>query len=107
MGRINVKKEKNIAFDDVKKLYYVTLDFGKDKTGKRVKKTKTCEKLQDAKILLKKHEADKTNKKLVIPLKETLEDYINYWMKNIAKNCKQTTLYGYKKILPIGTLFLT
>jgi hypothetical protein len=59
--------EKNIAFDDVRKMYYVTMDYGRDTTGKRVKVTKTFINKKEAKIALKEFEADKTKQNLVFP----------------------------------------
>lgn len=98
MARITV--EKNIAFDDEKKLFYVTMDYGKDSTGKRVKTTKTFEKKKDAQIALKNFEADKTKGTLVFPSVLTLENWLTYWLNDIkSMKCEETTLYGYRNII--------
>ena len=98
MARIAV--QKNIAFDDEKKLFYVTMDYGKDSTGKRVKITKTFEKKKDAQTALKKFEADKTKGTLVFPSVMTVEDWLTYWLNDIkAIKCEETTLYGYRNII--------
>lgn len=47
-----MKIEKNIAWDDVKKKYYVTLYFGKDGSGAIIKKTVTTTIHTDTKSLL-------------------------------------------------------
>lgn len=40
------KVERNISYDDVRKKYYVNLDFGIDpETGKQIKKSKTSTKV--------------------------------------------------------------
>lgn len=99
MARVKVKDYTNIAYDDEKKLYYVTMDYGKNPDGKRVKKTKTYSKLSDAKRALKEFEADKTKNNLVFPDDITLENWLNDWLKMKSINCDETTLYGYKNII--------
>ena len=50
--------ERNIAYDDIRKKYYVNLDFGIDPdTGRQVKKSRTFDKLTQARAALRKHEA--------------------------------------------------
>jgi hypothetical protein len=79
MARIAI--EKNIAYDDIKKLYYVTMDYGKDNTGKRIKTTKTFEKKKDAQTALKQFNADKVKGTLVFPSTQTLEEWLLYWLE--------------------------
>ena len=33
--------ERNISYDDIRKIYYVSMDLGKDKEGRRVKRYQT------------------------------------------------------------------
>ena len=92
--------ERNIAFDDIKKKYYVTLDYGKDEFNNRVKKTKTFDKLIDARKCLTTFEANKFKNNLVLPRKDTNESYAKYWLNDVkAISCKQTTLYAYANII--------
>ncbi len=92
--------EKNIAYDDIKKLYYVTMDYGKDSTGKRIKTTKTFEKKKDAQTALRNFEADKIKQNLVFPSVLTVENWLTYWIDDIkAIKCEETTLYGYRNII--------
>lgn len=92
--------EKNIAFDDEKNLFYVTMDYGKDSTGKRVKVTKTFKKKKDAQLALKKFEADKVKGTLVFPSTLTVKDWLEYWLNDIKSlKCEETTLYGYRNII--------
>ena len=92
--------EKNIAFDDVKNLYYVTMDYGKDDKGKRIKKTTTFKTKQEAKKSLKEFEADKTRQELVMPKKITVSFWLDYWMDNSIKpNKEANTIYGYQLMI--------
>jgi integrase len=93
------KVEKNISFDDVKKLYYVTLNYGTDENGKRTKSTKTFKTKKEAKETLVKFEAAKINGNLVKPSSLLMEEYFNYWLDVKSIKCEQTTLYGYKNIV--------
>jgi len=52
--------KKNISYDENKYLYYVNMDYGKNESGKRIKKTKTYSKKINPKLALKEFEADKT-----------------------------------------------
>lgn len=98
MARVSV--EKNISYDNVKKLYYVNMDYGKDENGKRIKKTKTFQSKAEAKTALKEFEADKIKGTLVIPRTTTLKEWLEYWMNNIVKpNCEQATIYGYQQMI--------
>lgn len=92
--------EKNISYDDVKKLYYVTLYYGKNEDGKSIKKYQTHKKLSEARKALKEHDADKTKGLLVMPNETTLNDWLNDWLdNNIAPYRAETTVYGYRKII--------
>lgn len=62
------KVERNISYDDVRKKYYVNLDFGIDpESGKQVKKTQTFDKLTAARSALRKHEAARETGRIVLP----------------------------------------
>lgn len=98
MARTRV--ETNISYDDVKKLYYVTFDYGKDENGKRNKPTKTFISKSEAKKALKEFEANRTKGTLVMPKKTTLQEWLTYWMENVIKPTREeTTIYGYQKII--------
>ncbi|QNU67668.1 tyrosine-type recombinase/integrase [Ruminiclostridium herbifermentans] len=98
MARVAV--EKNIAYDDIKNLYYVTMDYGKDDTGKRIKTTKTFENKKDAQTALKQFNADKIKGTLVIPFNQTVKEWLIYWIDDVkAIKCEETTLYGYRNII--------
>lgn len=91
--------ERNIAYDDQKKKYYVNLDYGKDENGKRNKKTETFATLPEARKRLKLFEADKIKGNIVHPKKNTIEQYTQYWLEMKSLTRKPTTIYGYKNII--------
>ena len=92
--------ERNISYDEIRKVYYVNLDYGKDENGKRVKKTKTFKTKSEAKTELKLFEADKIKGELTMPIEDTLNHWLDYWIKNVKKNMIEvTTLYAYVKMI--------
>ena len=56
MARKKVKK--NIAFDDVRNLYYVYLHWGKDENGKSIDTSETTKSLKKAEQILRKHQRE-------------------------------------------------
>lgn len=98
MARIS--KERNISYDDVRKKYYVNMDYGVDGSGKRRKSVKTFDTLANARKALAKFEADKTYGTAVAPKKTTVEEWLLYWLNNIIKpNREETTVYTYANII--------
>ena len=92
--------EKNIAYDDIRDTYYVTLYYGTNDKGKHIRKTKTFDKISDARRALITHEAEKIKGTLVKPRDTTLEEWLEYWMTNIIiPNREATTAYGYRNMI--------
>ena len=92
--------ERNISFDDVRKVYYVSMDLGKNSEGKRVKQYRTFPNLTSARTGLREFYADRD--KLLHPPKQeqTLRQWLDYWMENIIRpNWAETTVYAYQKII--------
>lgn len=92
--------ERNISFDDVRKVYYVSMDLGKNSEGKRVKQYRTFPNLTSARTGLREFYADRD--KLLHPPKQeqTLRQWLDYWMENIIRpNRAETTVYAYQKII--------
>ena len=92
--------ERNISFDDVRKVYYVSIDLGKNSEGKRVKQYRTFPNLTSARTGLREFYADRD--KLLHPPKQeqTLRQWLDYWMENIIRpNRAETTVYAYQKII--------
>ena len=92
--------ERNISYDDVRKLYYVSMDLGKDKEGKRVKRYQTYRTLYAARqglrnFLIHREQEINTPKHDL-----TLADWLESWMDNIVRPTRaETTVYGYQKII--------
>lgn len=93
--------ERNIAYDDARKKYYVNLDFGIDPdTGRQVKKSRTFDKLAQARAALRKHEAARDAGQIVRPKTLTLAEWLNTWMNDVVRmNRQSTTAYAYQKII--------
>jgi integrase len=91
---------KNVSYDDIKKLYYVTLYYGTTADNKPIKKTTTCKTKLEAKKLLTQFESDKIRDEVVLPRNDTLESWLTYWLETIVKpNNESTTYHGYKAIV--------
>lgn len=95
------KVERNISYDDVRKKYYVNLDFGLDpETGKQVKKTKTFDKITEARAALRQHEAARDAGQIVFPKEITVAQWLNSWMNDVIKLTRQeTTVYAYQGMI--------
>lgn len=65
--------ERNIAYDNRKKKYYVNLEYGKDENGIRNKKAEIFATLPEARKRLKLFEVDKIKGTIVYPKKDTIE----------------------------------
>lgn len=92
--------ERNISYDDVRRIYYVSMDLGKDKNGKRVKRYQTYRTLYAARMGLRgflTHREEELN----TPKHDlTLADWLESWMDNIVRPTRaETTVYGYQKII--------
>lgn len=92
--------ERNIAYDDVRKKYYVNLDFGFGADGKQIKKAQTFSTLTEARKALRAHEVKKDHGEIVKPSRITVSDWLQYWMDNIIRpNRATTTVYAYENII--------
>lgn len=92
--------QKNIWYDDERKLYYVNLDYGKDKVSKRIRKTETFSKKKEAKNRLIEFEAEKLRGNVITPVKITFAEWLDYWMKNVVgPKWEETTYAGYEFII--------
>lgn len=91
--------EKNISYDDVRKKYYVNLDYG-IVDGKRIKKTEIFERKNDAKKRLTEFQHQKNNHNLIVPKEDTLGEWLDYWLEDVVKMKNETTTYeSYKNIV--------
>ena len=94
------KVERNISYDDQRKTYYVSMDLGKDASGKRMKRYQTYPTLYAARKGLRQFLMHR-EEELRTPRHElTLADWLESWMENIVRPTRaETTVYGYQKII--------
>lgn len=98
MSRIVI--QRNIAFDDIKNRYYVTLNYGTDRNGRRCKQSKSFRTKKEAQKCLAVFEGEKAKDNILFPHSETLGEYATYWLETIkAIRCEETTLYSYRKMI--------
>ncbi len=92
--------ERNISYDDQRKLYYVSMDLGKDQAGRRIKRYQTYRTLYAARMGLRNFLTHR-EEELRAPRHElTLADWLESWMDNIVRPTRaETTVYGYQKII--------
>ena len=94
------KVEANISYDEDRALFYVYMDYGRDETGKRVKRYVTYPTLAAARRGLRDFRTEMDTHKQIIPRAMTLDQWLTYWMDIvILPNRAQTTVYGYRKII--------
>ena len=95
------KFERNISYDDARKKFYVNLDFGIDpETGRQVKKSRTFDKLAQARAALRKHETARDAGQIVRPKSLTFGEWLNSWMDDVVRlNRQSTTVYAYQTII--------
>ncbi|MDD7403672.1 MAG: site-specific integrase [Butyribacter sp.] len=92
------KIAKNISYDPKRKLYYVTLYYGKVE-GKAKKETRTFARKRDAEDCLKKFEYEKSENLLPKVSDETVESWTQYCLEDVMRpKIEKTTYSGYKNI---------
>ena len=97
--------ERNIAYDDQRKLYYVSMELGRDENGKRIKQYRTFPTLAAARNGLRDFpaglERERELERKLAPAQELdLSHWLEYWMDSIVRpNRAETTVYAYQKII--------
>ena len=97
--------ERNIAYDDQRKLYYVSMELGRDENGKRIKQYRTFPTLAAARNGLRDFhtgiEREREQARKLAPAQELdLSHWLEYWMDSIVRpNRAETTVYAYQKII--------
>ena len=94
--------ERNIAYDDQRKLYYVSMELGRDENGKRIKQYPTLAAARNG--LRDFHaglERERELERKLAPTQELdLSHWLEYWMDSIVRpNRAETTVYAYQKII--------
>ena len=97
--------ERNIAYDDQRKLYYVSMELGRDENGKRIKQYRTFPTLAAARNGLRDFHAglerEQEQAQKLAPAQELdLAHWLEYWMDSIVRpNRAETTVYAYQKTI--------
>ena len=92
--------ERNISYDDQRKIYYVSMDLGKDDSGKRMKRYQTYRTLYAARQGLRSFLTHREEELRTPKHDLTLGDWLESWMENIVRPTRaETTVYGYQKII--------
>lgn len=93
------KIERNIAFDEDRKRFYITLQYGKGDDGKQIKQYQTAKTITEARRVLRAHEAARDKGAVIFTSNETLAEWMDYWLENIVRpNREETTFYCYTQM---------
>lgn len=88
------------SIQKVGKKFRITLELGKDSSGKRIRQYVTASTEAEAKKLLSEFEYNQQRNMLVQPSKMKVVEFLDHWMENYVKyNCEETTEYGYRNII--------
>ena len=94
------KVERNISFDDIRGIYYVSMDLGRDAQGKRQRQYRTYPTLSAARAGLRDFLVRREQEMNSPQHQMTLSDWLEYWMDTIVRpNRAETTVYAYQKII--------
>lgn len=92
--------EQNIAYDDLRGRYYVTMDYGRDEDGRRQRRTVTFPNLAAARRALRNFESQRLSQSVVPPSRITVGEWLDQWLSDfITPNRAETTIYGYRKMI--------
>ena len=92
--------ERNISYDESRKIYYVSMDLGRDKEGKRLKRYQTYRTLYAARAGLRDFLIHREQELNTPKHNLTLGEWLESWMDNIVRPTRaETTVYGYQKII--------
>lgn len=92
--------ERNISYDNVRGVYYVCMDAGRNEHGERCRCYRTAPSLRDARKLLRDFENKRNQGRIVRPTTRTLRQWLEYWMEEVIVPTRaETTAYGYRKII--------
>lgn len=92
--------ERNISYDEKRRLYYVYMDSGVDELGRRRRTYRTYSTLTQARRALLHFQTERLSHRDVSPRSMTLADWLEHWMDEIVRpNRADTTAYGYGKII--------
>lgn len=92
-------QEKSISYDEQRKVYYLYMDFGRDRSGRRVRRYRTYATLSAA----RRARDDFRRERVEIEEKIcnlTLSQWLEEWMRDVViPNRAYTTVYGYQSLI--------
>ena len=92
--------ERNISFDETRDMYYVSMDLGRDASGRRLRQYRTYPTLSAARAGLRDFLAQRDRERQSPHHQLTLSEWLAYWMDTIVRpNRAETTVYAYQKII--------
>ena len=92
--------ERNISYDETRRMYYVSMDLGLDEAGRRLRQYKTYPTLAAARTGLRDFLSRREQERQTPHHQLTLSDWLAYWMDTIVRpNRAETTVYAYQKII--------
>lgn len=92
-------QEKSISYDEQRKVYYLYMDFGRDRSGRRVRRYRTYSTLTAARRARDdfRRERVETEEKICTL---TLAQWLDEWMRDVViPNRAYTTVYGYQGLI--------
>lgn len=91
--------EKSISYDEQRKVYYLYMDFGRDRSGRRIRRYRTYATLSAA----RRARDDFRRERVEIKEKAcdlTLSQWLEEWMRDVViPNRAYTTVYGYQSLI--------
>lgn len=94
--------KRNLAYDDRKKLYYVTLHFGMRPDGSRERRVRTFRNIDEAERALTEFLRLRTLRQAHSGSEVTLADWLEIWLRDfICPNREKTTVHGYENIIKL------
>ena len=92
--------EPNISYDQERRLYYLTVDLGRDEQGRRKRISRTFSTLTAARAARREHLLGQDRQRAAPTGGSTLGEWLDCWMDTIVRpNRAQTTIYAYEKII--------
>ncbi len=92
--------EQNIAYDDIRRCYYVSMDRGRGEDGRRARTYRTYPTLTQARRALRAFQLERQEERQGPDGGYTLADWLEIWMAQvILPNRAETTVYGYRLIM--------
>lgn len=92
--------KRNLAYDDKKDLYYVTMHYGMREDGSRERCVRTFRSLEDAERALTEFLRVRTLRRAQGGGEFSLGDWLMLWMRDfICPNREMTTVHGYESII--------